>query len=229
MMKPQIFLWGDPTRYRNYLAAVTAAGGTVCCSLEGTEAEGCAGLLLPGGGDLEPWRYGQLNIASKNLEPERDRAEWSLLRQFVTSGRPVLGVCRGMQTINVFFGGTLVQDLLGHSDVMGVDRLHRVFTARSSLRDFWGKRPVVNSAHHQAVGCLGEELLALQWAPDGTVEAICHKQLPILAVQWHPERLRGALSKAGAADGQVLFDAFVNLCAAHRTEEKNRKEKGFDA
>ncbi|MDO4314727.1 MAG: gamma-glutamyl-gamma-aminobutyrate hydrolase family protein [Oscillospiraceae bacterium] len=198
-----VYIWGGPERYKNYRRAVEAAGGRVRF---GGSAAGCGALLLPGGGDMEPWRYGQANTGSRGLEPARDRAELLLLERFTAAKKPVLGICRGLQTINVFFGGTLVQDLPGHSAVGGIDRLHSVRTAPSPLRELYGERCVVNSAHHQAADRLGSGLRAVQWAPDGTVEALCHQSLPVWGVQWHPERIGDVL------DGGRLFRAFLSLC-----------------
>ena len=123
----------------------------------------------------------------------------------------VLGICRGLQVLNVFFGGTLIQDLPGHSQAAGRDRLHRVRTAPSPLQDLFGETLVVNSAHHQAADRLGQGLRAVQWAIDGTVEAVIHQSLPVWGVQWHPERLAGPLSLSGAADGGCLFTAWLAL------------------
>lgn len=212
IMPPLIFTWGEQASYYNYQAAVEAAGGSIRFSKQIADADGCSGLLLPGGGDLEPWRYGAENIDSRGLEPQRDQAELELLKQFTQTHRPILGICRGMQTINVFFGGTLLQDLPGHTAAAGIDRLHRVSAAPSPMQALWGEDVIVNSAHHQAVDRLGRGLLAAQWTPDGTVEALWHVCLPVLAVQWHPERLRGKFSEMGAADGERLFHAFLNMC-----------------
>lgn len=209
---PTLFVCGRRDRYPNYAAALAAAGGLLRFSEDITDAADCDGLLLPGGGDLEPWRYGQNNAASRDLEPRRDAAELALLERFTAAGKPVLGICRGLQAVNVFFGGTLIQDLPGHSAVRGRDRLHAVCTGPGPLARLWGERPMVNSAHHQAADRLGAGLRAVQWAPDGTVEALVHETLPVWAVQWHPERLAGPFSVAGTADGGRLLAAFVELC-----------------
>ena len=197
-----VYIWGEATRYENYRRGVEAAGGTVRF---GGTPEGCDALLLPGGGDMEPWRYGQSNTASRGLEPERDTAELMLLERFTAAGKPVLGICRGIQVINVFFGGTLCQDLPGHSAVDGHDSFHTVRTARSPLLAVCGPLCRVNSAHHQAADAPGRGLRAVQWAEDGAVEAVCHDCLPVWGVQWHPERLPGEL-------GGRLLRAFLALC-----------------
>ena len=197
-----VYILGEASKYENYRRAVEAAGGTVRF---GGSPEGCAALLLPGGGDVEPWRYGRDNTASRGLEPERDTAELMLLERFTAAGKPVLGICRGIQVINVFFGGTLCQDLPGHSAVDGHDSFHTVRTARSPLLAVCGPLCRVNSAHHQAADAPGRGLRAVQWAEDGAVEAVCHDCLPVWGVQWHPERLPGEL-------GGRLLRAFLALC-----------------
>ena len=198
-----VYIRGEASQYDNYRRAVEAAGGTVRF---GGAPERCGALLLPGGGDVEPWRYGRGNTASRGLEPERDTAELMLLERFIAAGKPVLGICRGIQIINVFFGGTLCQDLPCHAATDGKDRFHTVYTVRSPLLPVCGPVCRVNSAHHQAVDALGRGLRAIQWAEDGTVEALCHDCLPIWGVQWHPERLPGEL-------GERLFQAFLGLCS----------------
>lgn len=203
-MEKTVYIWGSPERFTNYRRWVASAGGR---AVFGDAAQGQAGrwdaLLLPGGGDLEPWRYGQKNAASRNLEPERDEAEIQLIRGFIAAGKPVLGVCRGLQVINVFFGGTLAQDVPGHGAWQAGDRLHAVRTAPSPLRDLCGEAMAVNSAHHQAVDRLGRGLQTVQWAEDGVVEALRHRRLPVWAVQWHPERLENR------ALGRRLLGAFL--------------------
>ena len=204
-----IYIWGSAQRYGNYQKVIKALGGTV--QFGGDPAD-CDGLVLPGGGDLEPWRYGQRNTASCGLEPERDAVEMALLNHFTAARKPVLGICRGLQTINVYFGGTLKQELAGHTAAEGIDRLHRVWTAPSRLREICGESCIVNSAHHQAVDQLGTGLQAIQWTPDGTVEALVHTKLPILAVQWHPERLGGI--------GTNVIACFLRSCRQVEISQK---------
>lgn len=200
-MGKTVYIWGEAARYENYRRAVEAAGGQALFGLETEPAVDA--LLLPGGGDLEPWRYGQENTASRGLDPERDAAELALLDRFTAAGKPVLGICRGLQTINVFFGGTLLQDIPGHSAECGRDRMHPVRSAGLFAR-LLGERGSVNSAHHQAAGRLGSGLEAAQWSPEGVTEALVHRRLPVWAVQWHPERL-------DRRRGLGLFRAFLEL------------------
>ncbi|MEI3346890.1 MAG: gamma-glutamyl-gamma-aminobutyrate hydrolase family protein [Dysosmobacter sp.] len=172
----------------------------VCKSL----APLCSALLLPGGGDLEPWRYGQKNTASQGLEPERDCAEFELIERYLSLRRPILGICRGMQVLNVFFGGTLLQDLPGHSQIQGQDRFHFIQTFPSPFAQLYPSLSIVNSAHHQAVDRPGSGLQVVQIALDGTPEALTHQHHDVWGVQWHPERL--------GPNGLRLFHAFLSCC-----------------
>lgn len=208
-MRKTVYIWGGAERFANYRRAVEAAGGRAAFGPAGEVLE-CDALLLPGGGDLEPWRYGQENAASRGLEPRRDEEELRLLEEFTAAGKPVLGICRGLQTVNVFFGGTLAQDVPGHDAIDGRDRLHAVRTASGPLGELWGEGLTVNSAHHQAADRLGSGLEAVQWAADGVAEALRHRRLPVWAVQWHPERLETSDA------GRRLFRAFLALTARGR-------------
>ena len=136
--------------------------------------------------------------------PQRER---SLIRSFVASGRPVLGICRGMQAINVYFGGTLCRYMDGHQAPQG-DIVHPTH-ASGLLRRLLGNAPSVNSNHHQAVVRVGHGLRVVQRAADGTVEALCHNTLPIWGVQWHPERQCGALRRRDAVDAAPIFHHFL--------------------
>lgn len=196
------FLYGGAEQYGNYLRALARVGAEVCASLDRAEAARCNALLLPGGGDVYPRRYGQPCRGSYGIDEARDEAELALTAAFTERGKPVFGVCRGIQLLNVFFGGTLRQDIAGHAQHDGVDRVHAAFAEDALLCALYGRSSVVNSAHHQSIDRLGVGLRAVQWADDGTIEAIRHETLPIFAVQWHPERTR-----PGMVDGDLLLRA----------------------
>ena len=127
------------------------------------------------------------------LPPEEER----VIAAFTAAEKPILGICRGLQALNVFFGGSLYAYIPGHQSPEG-DILHAT-RAVGELAELVGTAPLVNSNHHQAVHRLGAGLSVRQWAGDGVIEGICHTALPILAVQWHPERLRTG------ADGAAVF------------------------
>lgn len=162
-------------------------------------------LLLPGGGDISPGLYNQKKHGSRNPDYELDLLQFQLLQLAILKRKPVLGICKGMQMINVFFGGDLCQHLPTtdiHS-ISGGDCYHRLFFSpdfpcRSNipnqnlsrkLYDLLVKHPTVNSAHHQGISHLGKELCCLQYTEDYVPETILHSSLPILGFQWHPERL----------------------------------------
>ena len=194
-----IYLAADPSARQNYRRAIAQAG-RICCV--GENKERCEALLLPGGGDVEPWRYGAETLDCRGAEPARDGEELRLIEEFLSAGKPVLGICRGLQILNVYFGGTLSQHVEGHSAVDGRDSFHPSRIASSPLRRLYGGALQVNSAHHQAIDRLGSGLQAVQWADDGVIEAVMHETLPVWAVQWHPERLE--------AEGQRLLRAFLS-------------------
>ena len=189
----------------NYLAALTLLGLSAADMPEEADA-----LLLTGGGDVHPRFYGQSPAGAAAIDEARDLRELALTRAFAARSAPIFGICRGLQVINVAFGGTLRQHIDGHGQVDGADRLHETYTDGVLLHSLYGTRFTVNSAHHQSVDRLGTQLRATQWANDGTVEALRHETLPIFAVQWHPERLCGNLARADAVDGELLLKAFFS-------------------
>jgi len=173
------------------------------------------GLILTGGGDIGPGRYGEApHPRTTRVSEQRDAAELELLGAALDAGLPVLGVCRGMQLLNVARGGTLRQHLPedgGHAPEAGTFGAHPVRVAPGTrlagiLGD--GKAGIsVPTAHHQAIGALGDGLAATAWAEDGIVEAVelgADGDPFVLAVQWHPEvstdgRLITALVTAASA------------------------------
>ena len=159
-------------------------------------AEQYDGLLLPGGGDLHPAHFDQIDRYSSGIEVQLDRMQFYMAESFILSGKPVMGICKGMQLLNVLFGGTLYQDLpagqkLHHAydAKQEKDREHGAFISPDFLPDMELERNQrINSAHHQALCRLGDGIKAIQCADDGIIEGICHEKYPLTGFQWHPER-----------------------------------------
>lgn len=207
----------------NYCAAVRGAGGEPqagCCPAPDLR---CDGLVLCGGGDLESTLYGQENRGSHPPDRERDRAEMALFRAFYGAGRPILGICRGMQLINVALGGTLIQDLPPEQKIFHIsvqeDLVHPVFSPEgAALNGLYGPVFSVNSAHHQAVGQLGEGLRVTAWSAEGFPEAIAWDEQHIMAFQFHPERMSFANRRPDTVDAGALFRIFLEVCRQNRHE-----------
>ncbi len=204
---------------QNYVDQVAAAGGipVLLPPVPGVEAAvgRLDGLVISGGPDVDPGRYGQeAGPRTTVVRPGRDEAELALFRAALEAATPVLGICRGMQLMNVALGGTLIQhlpDMVGHEghsprpDAMGK---HTVSVGESScLAGIIGPgAAVVATHHHQGIDRLGAGLVATAWAQDGTVEAF-ELERPVhpfaIAVQWHPE----------AAAEQSLFRALIETAS----------------
>lgn len=205
--KPLIAVVGrkeDTVRYENTLKRLSVPYIT---TLSFSHMQSCDGLLLPGGGDITPAFFGQKNAGSLNIDTELDIIQIQALEQAVRYKKPVLGICKGMQIINVFFGGTIVQHMK-EADIHRYengDKFHEtVILSNTYLHRIYGSRLMVNSAHHQKIDKLGNDLSAVQFTPDFAVmEGLCHKELPIFGVQWHPERL--------PVDGDALFFFWLSL------------------
>lgn len=207
----RVFLRGRPCEFENYLAALTACGLEPVLSMDLHLSQTCDGLLLPGGADVDPMRYGQQNCGSVGIDLARDEDEWTLLHEFLRWERPILGICRGCQMMNIALGGSLHQDILNHSQVDGKDRVHMVRVQHPVFRELYGGQFVSNSAHHQSLDRLGEGLAVLCRAEDGTIEGVMHDSGIVLGVQFHPERMAFAMRRPDAADGEAIFRHFAGL------------------
>lgn len=195
--------WED--KHLNYVRWIKGDGNdveVVTLSKDDVEKiDECEGFVLSGGVDIHPEYYnGNENYdnAPSRFNTQRDDFEFSLLKKAFETQRPVLGVCRGLQLINVYCNGTLVQDMAEQNDIHTddeSDKTHPIDVERGTmLSNIVGVQSgMVNSAHHQSIRELGSNLIANSYSGDGTIEGIEWKDKNgrpfMLAVQWHPERM----------------------------------------
>jgi putative glutamine amidotransferase len=219
----------------SYAHAIADAGGAPLMIPSITDEAALAalyemldGLLLTGGPDIDPARYGhERHPRTDEGDAAMEQAEVYLAQRALQDGLPIFGICRGIQTLNVVAGGTLYQDVADElrtpithpADANGRAYLaHEVrITEGTRLGRAVGRTEIkVNSLHHQAVRDIAPGFVAVAEAPDGVVEAIENPTLPFaVGVQWHPEELYRADDSAAN-----LFHAFVAAAARHREERE---------
>ncbi len=187
-------------------------------------AETVDALCFTGGADVEPSRYGAADVENCcETDPLRDATEWKMLEAATRLAMPVLGICRGMQLLNVFHGGTLLPDLRDRNAAHrgSPEKIHGLRLAPGSLlappeNMAWERN--VNSSHHQAVDRLAEPFRATAHAPDGTIEAFEWRRPAgkpfLLAVQWHPERMNADSWFAQAPLGLFIASAAARAPAS---------------
>lgn len=184
------------------------------------------GLLLPGGGDIDPILYGHpKHPRTRRVSRERDKLEITYLREALKRDMPILAICRGFQLLNVQLGGTLEQNLSDNPERVGHDRdmpraepVHHVkIKPGSILEEIAGSTEMpVNSHHHQGLEIVADGLEEIAWAGDGTLEAVVSNRYSwVLGVQWHPEVMAPVDHRQ-----MKIFDAFIEATrryAAKRT------------
>jgi len=218
MKSKVLVVYRERSGVQPYADAIASAGADPVIADVGTSIEigSCTGLLLTGGSDVDPALYGELASPETELpDPERDAVEGRLIDEALALDLPLLGICRGLQMLNVHLGGSLVQHLptAARHVRRTPDRslpAHRVVIQPGSLlariagREAWD----VNSRHHQAAARVANGLRTCATEPeDGTIEAIEKPDRRfVLAVQWHPEN-----QAVKDAEQRKLFDAFVSV------------------
>lgn len=176
-----------------------------------TQVTNIDGLILSGGHDVDPRLYGEESLAKiGEIWPQRDTFDLSLLKEAEKSHKPVLGICRGAQLINVVHGGSLYQDISYRDQLTfkhnqehnpEIETQTVALTQGSYLAKLFKKKQIsVNSFHHQLIKKVGQNLKAVARAKDGVIEAVEDKQGMIIGVQWHPEMLHHSDS-----DMNILF------------------------
>ena len=208
----------DP--YPNYHNALLAAAARLGLEAEtidlsqGGSVPVIDGIVFTGGEDVNPARYGKAQERERCQPPsdERDERELTVFQVAQARQLPVLGICRGLQLLNVAYGGDLITHLetaKAHTKHEGHDARHGIVTVSGSvIASLGGERAEVNSSHHQAVDRLAGEFVVTARADDGTIEAFeradPHDKPLLLAVQWHPERMDQRSPLAGG-----LFERFL--------------------
>ncbi len=200
----------------NYADAIVGIGGMAKAEYCPQVDLSCDGLVLCGGDDVSPSYFGEENTASCDIDLRRDEAEFALVEAFISAGKPILGICRGCQLLNIFFGGSIYQDLSNAEEhtsfTDGLDLVHKVSSEKGSfIKRLYGESFYVNSHHHQAVKQLGKGI-RISAKCKNVIEGIEHEALPIIAVQWHPERMCFGKKRTDTVDGRAVFEYFAEMC-----------------
>ena len=206
-----------------YVAAVESMGHEVL--LEPQRLNEADGVILCGGSDVHPRYYGQEICGARGIDEQRDEREVPVVLECIRRGIPMLGICRGHQLLNALLGGTLIQHLenVDFHNKAGSDvyQTHTVKAVPGSVYEsLYGESFVVNTSHHQAVDRLAQGLRPTLYAPDGVLEGFEHETLPIVGVQFHPERMMLSFADTNMADGSKIFAYFFDKI------EKYKKQQG---
>lgn len=206
---------------KKYYLGVTAGGGVPVMATDIELAEEyarlCDGLILTGSAMYMP--SPEYAAQAKAIEKQkRDPQDAQLFYAFQKAGKPVLGICRGQQNINVFLGGTLAKKFKLTDGVEHLMRKHEIVAEPGSLIcELFGETFITNSRHNNRIDQLADGLKVTARSHDGVIEAVEHKSEPIYAVQWHPERMRGDLPDPfDGPDTTILFQKFSEICLARK-------------
>lgn len=215
MKEIRILLSGNKN-LQYYVDAITGMGAEATAKYLPKVDTSYDGLILCGGNDIHPSYYKEKIDGAVNIDDARDKLEFALLKAYVDAKKPIMGICRGYQLINIFFGGSLYQDLPEadlHTNKTEFYITHNVEAVENSfLSKAYGKTFSINSSHHQAVKKLGNGLCAIAYWENKYIEAYEHTSLPIFGVQWHPERMCFNEKRSDTVDGAEIFKYFIEIC-----------------
>lgn len=233
---------GDAAKFQKYITWLRGGTGPVECRVlsyardDAGAADDCDGILLTGGGDVDPAIYGARSDHPKlsGVDGKRDEFERGILDRALKAGIPLLGICRGLQLANVHLGGTLIPDLgeagyTGHQGGNNSESEHAIDIERGALHTIaQASRALVTSKHHQAADKPGDGLRISARAPDGVVEAMefgdPERKPFFLLVQWHPERTKDPDHPLSGAIRRRFIEAVRAGGAAH--ENSRRRQNG---
>ena len=164
------------------------------------------GLILPGGTDIDPALFHQKrNVMTFGVNRKKDKLQITAVKRFAKAGKPILGICRGCQVINVALGGSLNQHISRHTGFRTVRNVEGYW-----MYNLYGATESTYHSHHQVVSELGKNLVATSYDNgSGHIESIQHKSLPIYGIQWHPDMRMGKR-------GKKVFKAFKKICKENR-------------
>ena len=226
MKKPLILITGGQacdhhfrgksyTLNKTYPAVVAAAGGLPVLGIDAEAVEDyaalCDGCICSGAQIFTP----EYSLITQVDNMERNLHEQRVIRAFIAAGKPVLGICLGMQQLNTALGGTLKKNFRLEEGVEHQKTSHSVKTVPGTLVNrLFGAEFTVNSRHITRVEELAPGLRVAALSPDGVIEAVEHESLPLYGFQWHPERMRGDFPEPPEGPNmEALFREFMNMCA----------------
>ncbi len=200
----KVFIYNNGHNLKNYINVCKEFKHKVVFSKNIKKSKNCDALILTGGGDVAPFLYNHNVSKSDRVNLFCDIDELNLIRQFVSNNKKILGICKGMQLLNVYFNGTLHKKIPYHSNSHH-DIYHTVLIDENCpFYNIFSSKIITNSAHIQAVKKLGDNFEIFGRSCDNVIEIIQHAKLPILATQFHPERLNPTFKKA-------FFNYFFNI------------------